>query len=212
MPAREMRTYRSPRDPLEPIVYLALAQLPPDEMWPFATLGVRGAAGSPALLARDVAAAVGSVDHSLSLTFRLLSDQIGAALMRERIVAWLSGFFGFVALLLAGIGLFGVLSYGVSRRRTEIGVRMALGAAAAGVVRLVLGNALRLVILGLAIGAGLSLWVSRFVSSLLFGLEARDLPTLVGAAAILAGICLLAAGLPALRASRIDPAQVLREG
>jgi ABC-type antimicrobial peptide transport system permease subunit len=87
---------------------------------------------------------------------------------------------------------------------------MALGAEARGVVRLVLGRALRLAALGLLIGSALSLWASRFVGSLLFGLEPRDPSTLLAASAVLAGICLLAAWLPARRASRIDPAQVLR--
>jgi len=100
----------------------------------------------------------------------------------------------------------------VARRTSEIGVRMALGAEASGVVRLVLGRALRLVAVGLLIGVAVSLWASRFVTTLLFGLEPRDLPTLLAAALVLAVISLLAAGLPARRAARIDPAQVLREG
>jgi predicted permease len=204
--------YRFPRDTMEPIVFLPLSQLDADQTWPFATLGVRATAGSPALLTRNIAAAVGRVDPRLSLTFRLFSEQVGASVMRERIVAWLSGFFGALALLLAGIGLYGVTSYAVSRQRTEIAVRIALGAEAPGVVRLVLARAFRLAALGLLIGAAVSLSVSRFVGSLLFGLEPRDLPTLVGAAATLAGICVLASGLPARRASRIDPAEVLREG
>jgi predicted permease len=208
----ENSAYQSPRDPMEPIVYFPMSQLAPDEVWEFATLAVRSAGGSPALLTHDVAAAVGRVDPRLSLTFRLFSDQVGARLMRERLVAWLSAFFGGLALLLAGIGLYGVMSFAVAQRRAEIGVRMALGAAASGVMRLVLGRAFRLVALGLVLGTAVSLWAARFVSSLLFGLEARDVPTLLVAAATLAGICLVAAGLPARRASRIDPAQVLREG
>jgi putative ABC transport system permease protein len=208
----EDAAYRSPRDPMEPIVYFPMSQLAPDEMWEFATLAVRSAGRPPSQLASGVATAVGRVDPRLSLTFRLFSDQVGARLMRERLVAWLSTFFGVLALLLAGIGLYGVMSFAVTQRRTEIGVRMALGAAASGVVRLVLGRAFRLVALGLVLGTGASLWAARFVSSLLFGLPARDVPTLLVAAATLAGICLLAAGLPARRASRIDPAEVLREG
>jgi predicted permease len=204
--------YHSARDAMEPIVYFPLAQMDAAEVPPFATLGVRSAQGSPALLARDVAAAIGTVDHSLSLTFRLFSDQVGATIRRERIVAWLSGFFGGLALLLAGIGLYGVTSYAMSRRRAEIGVRMALGAEASGVVRMVLGKALRLVALGLLIGAGVSLWAARFVGPLLFDLPPRDLPTLLAAATTLVGVCLVSAGLPARRASRIDPAEVLREG
>jgi putative ABC transport system permease protein len=132
--------------------------------------------------------------------------------MRERMVAALSGFFGGLALLLAAIGLYGVTSYAASRRRREIAVRMALGAEAPRVVRMVVGSALRLAAVGLVAGAALSLWGSRFVGALLFGLEPRDVPTLLAAAATLAGTCMLASWLPARRASRIDPAQVLREG
>ena len=167
---------------------------------------MRAAAGSPALLTRTIAAALGQVDPHLSLTFRLFSEQVGASVMRERIVAGLSGFFGGLALLLAGIGLYGVTSYAVGRQRTEIAVRMALGAEARGVVRLVLGRALRLASLGLLIGVAVSLWVSRFVSSLLFGLEPRDLPTLVAAALVLAGICVAGRG-PAGAAGFADRAR-----
>jgi len=173
---------------------------------------VRGNAGSPALLTQPLAAAIGRVDPKLSLTFRMLSDQVGAALMRERIVAMLSGFFGFLALFLAGLGLYGVTSHAVTRRRTEIGVRMALGADAAGVVRLVLGRVALLLAAGVLAGAALSLWLSRFVEALLYGLRPRDPLTLAGAAVVLVAVGLLAAGLPARRAARIDPAQVLREG
>jgi len=188
----------------------ALAQV--EELWPIATLGVRTGVGSPALLTRGVAEAIGAVGPGLSLTFRVFSEQVDAAVRSERIVAGLSGFFGGLALLLAGIGLYGVTSYAVSRRRAEIGVRMALGAEASAVVRLVLARSLRLVAIGLAIGVAASLWASRFVASLLYGLEPADAPTLVAAALTLAAVSLLAAGLPARRAARIDPAEVLREG
>jgi putative ABC transport system permease protein len=204
--------YHSPRDPAEPTVYVPMAQLPDADIWPFASLAVRSHAGSPAGLSRPLAAAIARVDPKLSLTFRLLSDQVGAAMMRERIVAMLSGFFGFLALFLAGLGLYGVTSHAVNRRRTEIGVRIALGADSKGVVRLVLGRASRLIAVGVVTGAVISLLLARFVEALLYGLPPRDPGTLVGAAAVLVGVGLLAAGLPARRASRIDPAEVLREG
>ncbi len=204
--------YRTPRDGRDPTVYLPIGQLAPEDSWPFATLAVRGRAASPALLSGPLTAAIGRVDPRLSLTFRLLSDQVGASLMRERIVAMLSGFFGFLALFLAGLGLYGVTSHAVNRRRREIGVRMALGADAAGVVRLVLSRVGLLLGAGVLAGAALSLWLSRFVEALLYGLRPRDPLTLAGAALVLAAVGLLAAGLPARRAARIDPAQVLREG
>ena len=132
--------------------------------------------------------------------------------MRERLVAVLSAFFGALALLMAAIGLYGVTAYAVTRRRTEIGVRMALGADAARVVRLVLGHVAWLVGAGVGVGLVLSLWASRLVSSLLFGLDPHDASTLAGAATMLAAVAAVAAWLPARRAARIDPAEVLRNG
>jgi ABC-type antimicrobial peptide transport system permease subunit len=125
-------------------------------------------------------------------------------------VAWLSGFFGVLAMLLAGLGLYGVTSYAVSRQRTEIAIRLALGAPGGGVVRLVLGRVALLVGLGIATGAGVSVWMSRFVATLLYGLDARDPVTLAVAALILAAVGAMAGWLPALRASRIDPLEILR--
>jgi ABC-type antimicrobial peptide transport system permease subunit len=148
----------------------------------------------------------------VSLSFLPMTDQFEGNLVRERIIAIISGFFAVLALLLAGIGLYGVTSYGVSRRRVEIGIRMALGADAATVIRLVLGRVALLVGLGVAIGAVLSFYVSRFVAALVFGVEPRDPSTFVAAAVVLAAVGGLAAWLPARRASRIDPIEVLREG
>jgi putative ABC transport system permease protein len=163
------------------------------------------------LMARSVSAALTAVDPDLVFTFRPMTDQVSASLTQERLVATLSGFFGALALLLAGLGLYGVTAYAVSRRRTEIGIRMALGAEAARVVRLVLSRVSVLVGLGVVIGAGLSWWASTFVAALLYGVEPRDPVTLVGAAGILAAVGAFAGWLPAWRASRIDPAEVLRD-
>jgi len=135
-----------------------------------------------------------------------LADQVNAALTQERVVAMLAGSFGALALLLAGLGLYGVTSYTVSRRRTEIGIRMALGAAPTGVIRLVLTRVALLVAVGIAIGAAASAWASRFVATLLYGLEASDPATLLTASVTLAMVGALAGFLPARRAARIDPA------
>jgi putative ABC transport system permease protein len=152
------------------------------------------------------------VDRNVSLTVHPLAAYVDSALSRERILAILSGFFGALALLLAGIGLYGMTSYAVSRRRSEIGIRMALGASAGRVVQLVLARVALLVGLGVALGAAASLWASRYVESLLYGLQPRDPVTFIGAALVLAAIGALAAWMPARRATRIDPARVLREG
>ena len=124
----------------------------------------------------------------------------------------LAAFFGGLALLLAGLGLYGVMSYAVSRRRTEIGIRMALGAAPGRVVRLVLRRVALLVAAGVAAGAGMGMLAARLVASMLFGLQPSDPATFTTAAVVLASIGALAGWLPARRASRIDPARVLREG
>ena len=175
-------------------------------------MSVRAAGGSPARLIGPLTTALGQVHGDLRITFRPLKEQLDAVLTQERVVAALSAFFGALALLLAGLGLYGVTSYAVSRRRTEIGIRMALGAAPGGVVVLVLRRAALLVGIGIVAGAGTSLWASRFVSPLLFGLQPRDPMTLGAAIVVLAAIGVVAAWAPARRASRIDPARVLRDG
>lgn len=204
--------YESLRDTIPPTVYLhALQSTSPG---PSTTIAVRAASGSPALLTRSLTAALTSVDGDITLSFRPYREIFRAASIQERVIAMLSGFFGALALLLAGLGLYGVMSYAVSRRRTEIGIRMALGAGPAGAVRLVLRRVAILVGMGLATGATLAMWTGQFVTAtgLLFGLEPRDPATLVGSAVVLATIGALAGYLPARRASRIDPARVLREG
>jgi predicted permease len=205
--------YRALREPVPPTVYVPLAQLDESRRPAPASMSVsvRSATGNPALLARSVSAAITDVNRDLALTFRPLVDQVNASLTQERIVAMLAGFFGALALLLAAIGLYGVTSYAVSRRRTEIGIRMALGAAPGGVVRMVLSRVTLLVVIGVAVGGALSLWASKFVETLVYGLEPRDPATLAGAAVVLAAVGAIAGWLPAHRASRIDPAEVLRE-
>jgi putative ABC transport system permease protein len=205
--------YRSLREPVPPTMYVPLAQFDDSRRPapPSMSISVRAHTGSPAALARGVAAAITDLNRDLALTFRPLTDQVNASLTQERIVALLSGFFGGLALLLAGLGLYGVTSYAVTRRQTEIGIRMALGAAPGGVVRLVLARVTLLVGVGVAVGAGLSVWAATFVSTLLYDLQPRDPATIVGSAVVLAAVGALAGWLPAYRASRIDPAQVLRD-
>jgi putative ABC transport system permease protein len=205
--------YLSVRDPLTPTFYVALSQHrePPSSV----NVSVRAAGGSPALLIRPLAEALGTVDRNVALTFRLMGEQVNASLVQERIVAMLSGFFGGLALLLAGLGLYGVTSYAVSRRQTELGIRMALGAAPTGVVRLVLTRVALLVTVGLGAGVALALVLIKLsaarIEGLLFGIELKDPLTFATAAVILAAIGALAGFIPARRASRIDPAVVLRQ-
>jgi predicted permease len=205
--------YRSLREPIPPTTYLPMAQFDGSNFAiTSASIYVRAAQGSPAMLSKSVAAAIVSVDPDLALTFRPLADQVRASLTQERLVAMLSGFFGALALLLAGLGLYGVTSYAVSRRRTEIGIRMALGAEPAGVVRQVLGRVAALVGAGVVLGGVASLWAASFVTTLLFGVDARDASTLLVAMLALSMVGALAGWLPARRAAQIDPAKVLRDG
>ena len=200
------------RDAIEPTIYLPLAQC--GEVWSrflaSMSLSVRSNGGSPTELTKSIAAAIVAVNPELALTFRSLSGQIDASLTQERVLAQLAGFFGAVALVLAGLGLYGVTSYAVNRRRTEFGVRMALGATPGSVVALVLVRVCTLVLLGLVIGATASVWASKFVALLLYGFEPRQPSTVAGAAGLLAAVAGMAAWLPARRASRIDPAVTLR--
>jgi putative ABC transport system permease protein len=204
--------YESLRDAIPPTAYLHSMQS--ERPGPGTTIAVRAASGSPALLTRSLTAALTAVDGDITLSFRPYKETVRAATGRERVVAMLSGFFGGLALLLAGLGLYGVMSYAVSRRRTEIGIRMALGAGPGSAVRLVLARVATLVGLGVLAGTVLSLWAAKYLtaSSLIYGLQPRDPATLLSAALILSAIGALAGYLPARRASRIDPARVLREG
>ena len=131
--------YRTLRDSVPPTLYVPIMQV--DEPSPVVRLSIRSAGPSPAMLVRDVTSAVARVDPHLALTFRPLKDFVDASLMQERMVAMLSGFFGGLALLLATLGLYGVTSHAVNRRRSEIGIRIALGATPAAVVRNVLTRA-----------------------------------------------------------------------
>jgi hypothetical protein len=160
---------------------------------------------------RGIGDALMAIDPMISFNFRDLSDQVRASLAQERLVALLSGFFGVLALVLAALGLYGVTSYSVSRRRNEIAVRMALGANAGRVVAMVLRGVTLLVASGVVVGLGITLWASKFAGKLLFGLTPTDPMTFVAAALVLLVAGIAAGWLPACRASRLDPTTTLRD-
>ena len=206
-------TYLSLRAAMPPTMYVPLAQQSAASgSFPFGTLSVRAASGPPLSLARGVGDAIAQVDSNIAITFTPLTQQVDAALVQERVVAMLSGWFSVLALLLSALGLYGVTVYSVNRRRMEIGIRIAIGAAPARVVRLVLARVAILLGLGVVIGTVASVSAFKFIATLLYGLEPRDPATLASSAAILLAVGAVAASVPAYRASRVDPAEVLREG
>jgi predicted permease len=206
--------YDSLRAPVPPTMYWAFDQIDED-LVPVAapaaaSVSIRTDGVPPMTLRKSVAAAIAGVDPHVDLTFRLLPDVVSGALMLERILAILSGSFGALSLLLAVVGVYGVTSYAVTQRRKEIGIRMALGATSGLVVRQVLARVTMLIAIGVLVGVGMSLWASRFVAALLYGLEARDRLTLTGATLLLAAVGVLSGWLPARRATRVDPLAALR--
>jgi predicted permease len=205
----EDSVYRTLREVHEPTVYLPIAQRPQPP--PYINISVRSAGGSAALLGRGVVRAISGVDPDARLSPRLLSEQIDSSVVQERVIAILSGIFGGLALLLAAVGLYGVTAYGVSRRRTEIGVRLALGAAPGAIVRMVLRRVGLQVAMGAALGVIVSLWVSPLVAKLLYGVQPQDPLTLGVGAIVLVASTVVAGWLPARSASRADPAHVLRD-
>ena len=191
--------YRSIRSPMQPTIYTPLAQRTEPLLFTYFYIALRSSSVAPATLAHGVAAALKAVNPEIAMTFRPMTAVVDESLAQDRLVALLAGFFGALALLLASLGLYGVTAYAVARRRGEIGVRMALGAQTAGIVRLVLSRVVFLVSVGVLVGVGASLWASRFVASLLNGLAPHDPTTFVGAAFMLVAVAALAAWIPCVR-------------
>ena len=200
--------YTDLREPFGPIVFFAAAQ--DDKPDPFLQVVVHASA-STATVASEVKAAVAETNPSIVLEFQTMETQVRDSLMRERLMATLSGLFGALAAVIAMIGLYGVMSYMVARRSNEIGIRMALGAGRADVVRMVMREATLLLGAGLIVGAVLAIAAARMATSLLFGLRPWDPSTLAVSAVVLAAIAALASYLPAARASRLEPTIALRE-
>jgi putative ABC transport system permease protein len=206
--------YTTPRDGMLPTMYVPLAQREPQE-WNSrgnAVLTIKAVSGQRGLVERDVAAALTQADPTVVFTSGTFDQIIDATVTQERLIAMMSGFFGALALLLAGLGLYGIVAHAVSTRRTEIGLRMALGAQPAGIVRLVFRRVGVLIVAGLSLGLASGWWAARFIAPLLFQVEARDPTTFAGTAAVLVAVGVLAAWVPARRAARFDPATVLRDG
>ena len=199
--------YRAVTEQWRPMAYYPHAQIPQ----PLESFVVRFS-GAPAALVPQVRRAIQEVNRNLPVDEVVsLSDHIGRSLAQQKLVARLASFFGLLALLLACVGLYGVLSYAVARRINEIGIRLALGAQSRDVLWLVLREALTLVLIGVVIGLLAALAATRTASTLLFGLQPNDPLTITLATLLLLTIAALAGYLPARRAARVDPLVALRD-
>jgi putative ABC transport system permease protein len=167
--------------------------------------------GSPGPIMKSVNAAVAEISPTFGIEFHSFSQQLDESLLRERLMATLSGAFGILAVVLATVGLYGVISYLVTRRRNEIGIRVALGADRGRVILLVLREAVLLLGVGVAAGVLLAIWIGRAAATLLYGLKPYDPVSLLAASALLAGIALAASYVPALRAAILEPMVALRD-
>jgi predicted permease len=194
------------REDQPPIAYVPSARNPV----PYITFELR-AAGSPASLAPAARAAIEQVNPAIVLQLHTLAIQVSDSLARERLLAALSGFFGGLALLLAAVGLYGVISHNMARRRGEIGIRMALGAERKRVLFMVMRDVALVVGIGLVVGLGASLAATRYIASFLYGVTATDARTLATAVIFFGAVAVIAGYLPARRASRLDPMVALRE-
>jgi putative ABC transport system permease protein len=199
--------YHGIRRSAEPIAYLALAQDNDTENTMQVLIRSRLPMDAEEQAIRRT---LHDVSSGISFDFKGLEDEIQQSLLPERLLATLSGFFGVLAVVLAMTGLYGVMSYTVTERTTEIGIRMALGAQRTDITAMILGKAVSLLAAGLVLGAGLSLAVASVAGSLLFGLKPHDPATLAGAALLLAVVTVAASLIPSMRAANVNPIDSLR--
>jgi len=191
-----------------PTVYLAMSQ---DTMMPPDFRIVARSDVARASLTRTLTRAITEVAPGAAVSYDAVTNYIDALLVPERLMAWLSGFFGLLAMLIASIGLYGVMSHMVTSRTVEIGVRMALGAEPRTVVRMILAESGVLLAAGVVIGVALAATTMRYAAGLLYGLRPLDATSFALAVGMLGFVSLLAAWFPARRASRLAPTIALRE-
>jgi predicted permease len=197
------------REKSDPTVFRPIFQVQ-DQGAYSATIHIRTQA-DPTPLAPQARQLINQIDDKLPVFgVTTLSEQMAENLSQERLIAQLVSFFGALALILACIGLYGVMAQGVARRTSEIGIRMALGARGGNIAWMILRETLYLVLAGLALGVPAALVGAKLISAQLFGLKPTDPLTLIGAAVVLTVVAMLAGYLPARRASRVNPLHALR--
>ena len=200
--------YQTLREQPQPTMYAAMAQQ--SQIGSSVRMVIK-TLGDPWQSRDAVLNAIGSVNKEITVDFRTLDEDLGAAVLQERLIASLSAFFGGLALLLAALGLYGVMSYSVTRRRNEIGIRIALGAEPQRVIAMVLSNVAAITAVGMIVGTAAAIGTGRFINSLLFNLAASDRTMIAVTALTLAVAAAVAGYLPARRAARIDPMVALRD-
>jgi hypothetical protein len=198
--------YRDMREPMMPVAYL-----PFSEDYSRATYIVRTAGPNPVALSTMLRRAISAARPDFFVSNVLTqAELIDSHTVRERLLAVLALFFDAIALLLAGVGFYGLLDYTVLQRRREIGIRMALGGASAGIAVRITGQAFTRTVLGMLVGLAIGLAAARYIQALLFGVNATDVSTLAAPGVTILLVSLIAAAPAMLRAIRVDPAVTLR--
>ena len=199
--------YDGPNEPYKPEMFMNFAQS-----------SARGVVlvieprGSLAAATQAVRRAVAEVDPLVAISpVETLEERLGAAVALQKLYATLVSAFAVIALLLAALGVYGVMAYSVAQRQREIGVRLALGAPPSRIMSMILGQGGRLAISGVVLGLGAALMLGKLVASLLFGVTSFDIPTFAGVGVVLSAMTLLAAYVPARRAMRVDPNTAIRD-
>jgi ABC-type antimicrobial peptide transport system permease subunit len=201
--------FNDPRQDYWPVAFLPLTQAEGPESYA-AYLEIRTTT-DPSSMAGSARRVIQEVDKNLPVTsITTLSEQVNESLNKELLIARLSSFFGILALVLACVGLYGVLAYGVARRTNEIGIRMALGADRMRVLWMVLCESLALVGVGVAVGLLMAFAATRFISSQLYGVKPTDPATITAVTIVLVAVAVFAGYIPARRATKVDPLVALR--
>jgi putative ABC transport system permease protein len=194
-------------------IYLSVWQVP-DRFWPLMSRGVSWVArttGAPLSVTRSIREAQAQVD-STAVIFdaRPMEEIVSNSIAKQRLTMILLSVFSALALVLSAVGIYGVISYLTGQRTHEIGIRVALGASTSDVLRMILGEGMRITLVGVGIGVAAALALTRLIANVIYGVSAYDPLTFFGVAILLIGVALLACYLPAKRAMRVDPIIALR--
>jgi predicted permease len=198
---------------VESQIYMPVWQVP-DRFWPLLAKGsqwVARASGAPGAISGGIREAQSKVDSTAAVfAVQPMEEIVANSISKQRLTMMLLSAFSALALVLSAIGIYGVISYLTGQRTREIGIRVAMGASASDVLRMILGEGMRITLIGVAVGIVASLGLTRLITKVIYGVSASDPLTFVGVAALLTAVALLACYIPARRAMRVDPIVALR--